>query len=105
LRPLEGAHLKRRAPIVRSRKREGCGLFILLALASMCTLFLPSFRAYGVESESSITLERDKDKTVYTIGPGDKEQIRQDTDKAWDMLNNVVIESRGSLGKRPHNNR
>jgi hypothetical protein len=78
---------------------------LLLALASMCAVFIPSLRVYGVEPDSSITLERDKDKTVYTIGPGDREQIKQDADKAWDMLNNVVIESRGSRGKGPDNNR
>jgi hypothetical protein len=50
------------------------------------------------------TLEKEKDRTVYIVGLGDRGQIKEDTDKALDMLRGVVIDSRGCSGKGSDNN-
>jgi hypothetical protein len=52
-----------------------------------------------------LDVQRDKDKTVYTIGARPGDARRDDADRAWNMLNNVVIDARGAHGKRPDNNR
>jgi hypothetical protein len=60
---------------------------------------------YGAETNGPITVEREKEKTVYSIGSTDKNSTRDDADKAWEMFNNVIIDTRGSHGKGPNNNR
>jgi hypothetical protein len=63
-----------------------------------------SFSAHGAE-RNSITIERDKDRTVYTIGSSEGDQTKEDTENAWEMLKGVIIDARGALGKGPDNNR
>ena len=50
--------------------------------------------------EETITVTRDKDKTVYTIGSG-KEQEDPEREKAWEMLKDINIWTRDKNGKRP----
>ena len=52
-----------------------------------------------------IDVQRDKDKTVYSIGARPKDEGKDDADKAWNMLDNAIIDARGAHGKRPDNNR
>ena len=77
---------------------------VFVILASVCLCFQSSLLVYGSEN-SSITLEKSKDKTVYAIGPNEKDESKEDTDKAWEMLKGVIIDSRGSRGKGSDNNR
>jgi len=53
----------------------------------------------------TMDVQRDKDKTVYRIGNSDKDREKDDADKAWQMLDNVIIDTRGAHGKGPNNNR
>jgi hypothetical protein len=53
----------------------------------------------------SIDVQRDSDKTVYSIGGSPRDKGKSDKDRSWDMLNNVLIDARGAHGKRPDNNR
>ncbi len=53
-----------------------------------------------------LDVQKDKDKTVYTIGARPANTGKDDTDRAWGMLNNMVIDNgRGAHGKGPNNNR
>jgi hypothetical protein len=91
-----------------SEVQEGNGLRTVLVVAClMVGLLLPLPRAHADDPnrKSPITLERDKDRTVYSIGPSDKEATGEDTEKAWDMLKGVLIDTRGSSGKGPDHNR
>lgn len=38
----------------------------------------------------AIDVKRDKEKTVYTIGPGDRRYEMEERDRAWDMLRNMT---------------
>ena len=63
----------------------------------------------GGPAPASPTMEvqRDKDKTVYSIGGSARNKGKSDTDRSWEMLNNgnMLIDGRGAHGKRPDNNR
>jgi len=84
------------------RTREGITAFVILA--SVCLCFPLPLWAHDPE-KSAITLEKDVDKTVYTIGPNERDTTKEDKDKAWEMLQGVVIDSRGSRGKGSDHNR
>jgi hypothetical protein len=62
-------------------------------------------RRRPAETGQMLDVREDRDKTVYTIGPSPAGSGRDDTDRAWDMLNNVVIDARGTNGQRPDNYR
>jgi len=53
----------------------------------------------------SIDVQRDGDKTVYSIGSSPRDKGKSDKDRSWDMLDNMLIDARGARGKRPDNNR
>ncbi len=53
----------------------------------------------------AIDVQRDSDKTVYSIGGSPRNSGKTDKDRSWDMLNNVLIDTRGAHGKRPDNSR
>lgn len=60
--------------------------------------------------EDSIRVERDKDKTVYTIGSNEGKNEVSDRDRSWQMLNNMSIihersDKREHDGKGQDNNR
>lgn len=72
------------------------------------SLLFPLYHVHCEEHNpnNAITLEKDKDRTVYSIGPGDRGAIREDTERSWEMLRGVVIDTRGSSGgKGSDNNR
>jgi hypothetical protein len=78
--------------------------FILAGVALLLT-FGP-LQADGPNGgKDSITREKEKDRTVYTIGPGDDAKAREESDRTWEMLKGVVVDTRGPSGKRPDNNR
>ena len=54
--------------------------------------------------EEAVTVTRDKEKTVYTIGSG-KQQEDPDKEKAWEMLRDLNIWTRENDGKRPDTGR
>ena len=76
---------------------------VCMSVGELCPLY--SVSAGEPDRKSPIMLEKDKERTVYSIGPGDRETIKEDTDNAWGMLRGVLIDSRGSSGKRPDHNR
>ncbi len=72
----------------------------------------PAGATYGAGPSSqppaeppALDVQRDKEKTVYTIGTRPRDTRRDDTDRSWDMLNNMAIDARGTHGKGPNNNR
>jgi len=84
--------------------------YLIAPLVTLCislSLLWPLHCAWAGEPDrkSPIMLEKDKERTVYSIGPGDRETIKEDTGNAWGMLKGVLIDSRGSSGKRPDHNR
>jgi hypothetical protein len=92
----------------RTRLRAVQLIFLACAFLGLA----PAAATYGAETGSQppaqppvLGVQRDKDKTVYTIGARPWDTRRDDTDRAWDMLNNVVIDARGAHGKGPNNNR
>ena len=63
-------------------------------------------RAGRAAAPPAIDVQRDSDRTVYSIGSSPKNNSgKSDKDRSWDMLNNVLIDARGAHGKRPDNNR
>jgi len=93
-----------------SRTRMSSVQVIFLACAFLG--LAPAAATYGAgpgsqppAQPSVLDVQRDKEKTVYTIGARPGDTRRDDTDRAWDMLNNVVIDARGAHGKGPNNNR
>jgi len=55
------------------------------------TFFLMPYPAYCEDRKEDLNVERDKEKTVYTIGSSQKEkkdQSEEDKKNAWDMLKN-----------------
>ena len=57
------------------------------------------------ETNSTISVEQDRDKTTYVIRGRDKDTQKEETDKAWDMLHHVTVDTRGRHGTGPDNNR
>jgi hypothetical protein len=92
-----------------SRTRLGTVQLIFLACAFLG--LAPASTTFGAgpdgqpPPQSALDVQRDKDKTVYTIGARPRDKRRDDADRAWDMLNNVIIDTRGSHGKGSDNNR
>ena len=93
----------------RTRSRTVQLIFLACAFLGLA----PAAATYGAEAGDSqppaqppvLDVQRDKEKTVYTIGARPRDTGKDDTDRAWDMLNNMVIDARGAHGKRPDNNR
>ena len=92
---------------VREIREEKAYVLVCVIACIALGLLLPFTRASADESSRNdpIKLEKDKDRTVYSIGPGDRETIKEDTDNAWDMLKGVLIDTRGTSGKGPDHNR
>jgi hypothetical protein len=76
------------------------------AVFSVIFTILGSFEAcLGAEGCQSLNVARDKEKTVYII-ESPRSEDNQDNTKAWDMLQNLRIDSwRGEDGKRPDSDR
>lgn len=92
--------------------RGWSGTLLLAALAGILPGLSLAAGPYGPEGGSqaqagspTLDVQRDRDKTVYTTGSTPRDNGRNDKDRAWEMLNNVIIDSRGAHGKRPDNNR
>lgn len=70
----------------------------LIVIIAGVLLLLTSSSPRPLLAQTQISLERDKEKTVYTIGSNN--QVRQEEaaerDKTWDMLKNmgVVLDQR-----------
>jgi hypothetical protein len=92
---------------VREIREEKANVLIcvVVCIALGLILLLPSANADELNRNDPITIEKEKDRTVYSIGPGDRETIKEDTDNAWDMLKGVLIDTRGTSGKGPDHNR
>ena len=83
---------------------------ILLLVVSACPLLgLFPAASYGDGAEGNgrppaerpiLDVQRDKDKTVYTIGGSSRDIRKDDTDRAWDLLDNVAIDPRGDPWKK-----
>lgn len=76
-----------------------CSVLILLLMSGIHAAFLTHARA-----EESLDIKKEKDRTVYTIGSS-PEQKDEDKDKAWEMLKNIRIDTRGEDGKGPDTRR
>lgn len=50
-------------------------------------------------------VQRDEEKTTYSIGSSDRDRGKDDADRAWQMLDNVITHTRGARGKGSDNNR
>ena len=96
--------------VCRSRTWQVASLLVALAVGP----FGPALAGEGRDGQTGgpapapppvIDVQRDSEKTVYTIGSSPKAKGKTDKDRSWDMLNNVLIDARGVNGKRPDNNR
>jgi len=74
-------------------------VLILLLVSGIHAAFLTHAHA-----EESLDIKKEKDSTVYTIGSS-PEQKDEDKDKAWEMLKNIRIDTRGEDGKGPDTRR
>jgi hypothetical protein len=56
-------------------------------------LFIMALPLSGLAADDQISVKRDQDKTVYTIGPDtqNRQEEEKERDKAWDMLKNMRI--------------
>ena len=80
------------------------GLLVMIIAAS--GVLCPSGRSLGAEeTNSTISVEQDKDKTTYIIRSSDKDTQKEEADKAWEMLHHVIVDTRGPHGTGPDNNR
>ena len=82
-------------------------LRIVLAIVScvliiVCSLVLPV--SGETQEEEALSVTRDKDKTVYTIG-GTKQEEDPDKERAWEMLKDLRIWTRENDGKGPNTGR
>jgi hypothetical protein len=59
-------------------------------------LFLPP----PLLAQDVIDVQRDQDKTVYTIGPDNRTEQEDQEDKAWEMLKNMGIVVDQRKGRR-----
>lgn len=57
------------------------------------------------DGKDTISVERDKDKTSYVIRGSDDNTEKEDKDRAWEMLDRVIIDTRGRHGEGPDNHR
>ena len=73
------------------------------ALIIVCVLALPVL-GETKEEEEALSVTRDKDKTVYTIG-GSKQEEDPDKARAWEMLKDINIWTRENDGKGPNTGR
>lgn len=76
----------------------------VLALVGLSGV-LPFSDSYG---KDLLHIEKDKEKTVYTIdAETDKhrQQEEKDRENSWNMLQNMTIDGRKQHEQRPHNNR
>ncbi len=85
---------------VTTRRLGTSTLMLLIAGA----LLFPTPRLLPlVHAQAPITVERDKDKTVYTIGSNSqiKQEEAAEREKAWEMLKNtgVVVDERTNRGQ------
>lgn len=68
------------------------GVFIRFSLSIMIlTLLTIPYPALSEDERDNLKVERDKEKTVYTIGSSQKDkkdQSEEDRKNSWDMLKN-----------------
>lgn len=82
----------------------GKGAILLTGVSCLCLLFGLGYRS-ALYGDSDLTVTRDKDKTVYTIGPdkAGRGEEREKEERAWDMLNNTYIRPQDrNGGQRQH---
>jgi hypothetical protein len=72
------------------------------ALIIVCAFVLPVFGE--TQEEEALSVTRDKEKTVYTIG-GTKQGEDPDKERAWEMLKDIRIWTRENDGKGPNTGR
>jgi hypothetical protein len=74
---------------------------IVLVLAVLLPL------CFAVEdSGSSLQVEKSKEATIYTIGPAkESEADKEEKERAWRMLENIRVDTRGEDGEGSNNNR
>ena len=79
------------------------GTSILMLLIAGALLFPTPRLLPRLYAQTPITVERDKDKTVYTIGSNSqiKQEEAAEREKAWEMLKNsgVVVDERTNRGQ------
>jgi len=85
---------------------NGRWVSLLVTIVAVSGVLCPSGRSFGAEeTNSTISVEQDKDKTTYIIRGSDKDTQKEEADKAWEMLQHVIIDTRGRHGTGPDNNR
>jgi hypothetical protein len=60
------------------------------SIVAVSSLLVLALFGLPLSAEEVISVEHDKDKTVYTIGSSGQAN-QEDQDKAWEMLNNMGI--------------
>ena len=75
------------------------------ALLTAVFCFLPRTTIGAEDAKEVISVERDKDKTSYVIRSNNDGDVEDQTDKAWEMLDNVYIDTRGRDGEGADNHR
>jgi hypothetical protein len=78
---------------------------LVMIVAASGVLCSPGLSLAAEEGNSAISVERDKEKTTYIIRGCDKERQKEETDRVWDMLHHVIVDTRGRHGTGPDNNR
>ncbi len=77
----------------------------IVTLGSSILLFFVSGLQAPLLAQDEISVQREKDKTVYTIGScgENRREEAAERDKAWDMLRNmpVIIDGRQGQPKAP----
>jgi hypothetical protein len=71
--------------------------------AALCLLTWTAVMAK--DQKDTIAVERDKDKTSYVIRGSNDSAEKEDKDRAWEMLDRVIIDTRGRHGEGPDNHR
>lgn len=73
------------------------------ACAAFCSL--PLGTVHAKDGNEVISVEKDKDKTSYIIRGSNEDTEKEQTDRAWEMLDRAIIDTRGCHGKGPDNHR
>lgn len=66
---------------------------------------LPHGIVCAKDGKEVISVEKDKDKTSYVIRSNNDNTEKDEKDKAWEMLDHVIIDTRGHHGEGPDNHR
>lgn len=78
---------------MKSCKPAGLGKYAFALCVSAILLLLVSGPPSPLLAKEELTVTRDNEKTVYSIGSSDKtrQEDKEERDRAWEMLNHMPI--------------